>query len=100
LQAAVESPPLDVPPKDFISNFVGPDCKMVKNFLAGCSKSSRMRGARQIDPSVLLRTGSSGGVLGQYVGARRLSATKHMRLFQRPAMQLFAARSRRDRSVH
>jgi len=27
---------------------------------------------------------TSGGVLGQYVGARRLSATKHMSLFQQP----------------
>jgi hypothetical protein len=27
----------------------------------------------------------SGGVLNQYVGARRLSATKHMSLFQQPA---------------
>jgi hypothetical protein len=29
---------------------------------------------------------TSGGVLNQYVGARRLSATKHMRLFQQPAL--------------
>src|SRR5262249_7812062 len=28
---------------------------------------------------------TSGGVLSQYVGARRSSATKHMSLFQRPA---------------
>jgi hypothetical protein len=28
---------------------------------------------------------TSGGVLGQYVEARRLSATKHMSLFQPPA---------------
>jgi hypothetical protein len=28
---------------------------------------------------------TSGGVLTQYVGARRLSATKDMRLFQQPA---------------
>ena len=27
---------------------------------------------------------TSGGVLSQYVGARRLSATKPMRLFQQP----------------
>ena len=27
---------------------------------------------------------TSGGVLGRYVGARRLSATKHMSLFQQP----------------
>src|SRR5262245_22835491 len=30
-----------------------------------------------------------GGVLNQYVGARRLSATKHMSLFQQPARVLF-----------
>ena len=30
---------------------------------------------------------TSGGVLKQYVGARRLSATKQMRLFQQPARQ-------------
>src|SRR6266850_7782189 len=31
---------------------------------------------------------TSGGVLTQYVGARRLSATKHMSLFQQPAMAI------------
>src|SRR5207245_11417487 len=30
---------------------------------------------------------TSGGVLRQYVGASRLSATKHMSLFQQPARQ-------------
>jgi len=29
----------------------------------------------------------SGGVLRRYVGARRLSATKHMSLFQQPARE-------------
>src|SRR3970040_208402 len=45
--------------------------------MAGCSK--RLRGeAREIS--------TSGGVLSRYVGARRLSATKHMSLFQQPAL--------------
>jgi hypothetical protein len=35
---------------------------------------------------------TSGGVLWWYVGARRLSATKHMSLFQQPAVS-FAASS-------
>jgi hypothetical protein len=30
---------------------------------------------------------TSGGVLSLYVGARRLSATKHMSLFQQPVRQ-------------
>jgi hypothetical protein len=31
---------------------------------------------------------TSGGVLRQYVGARRVSATKHMSLFQQPAQKV------------
>jgi hypothetical protein len=33
---------------------------------------------------------TSGGVLNQYVVARRLSATKHMSLFQQPAIIVLA----------
>ena len=46
---------------------------------AGCSKRSRGEAREK---------STSGGVHRQYVDARRLSATKHMGLFQQPAMRL------------
>jgi hypothetical protein len=46
-----------------------------KTLIAGCSK--RLRGEAR-------EKSTSGGVLSQYVVARRLSATKHMSLFQQP----------------
>jgi hypothetical protein len=47
-----------------------------ETLIAGCSK--RLRGEA-------LEKSTSVGVLSQYVGARRLSATKPMRFFQQPA---------------
>ena len=47
-----------------------------KTLLAGCSKRSRGEAREK---------STSGGVHRQYVDARRLSATKHMRLFQQSA---------------
>jgi hypothetical protein len=53
---------------------------VMKNCDCNCSKGLRGE-ARE--------TSTSGGVLSKYVVARRLSATKHMRLFQEPAKKSF-----------
>jgi hypothetical protein len=48
--------------------------RVLKNSLSGVQKGSVARREKS----------TSGGVLAQYVGARRLSATKQMSLFQQP----------------
>jgi hypothetical protein len=41
---------------------------------------------KKISEARRAKKSTSGGVHGKYVGARRLRATKHMRLFQRPVL--------------
>ena len=53
----------------------GGGSSMLKN--SDCRLQKRLRGEAR-------EKSTSGGVLVRYVGARRLSATKHMRFFQQP----------------
>jgi ABC-type uncharacterized transport system ATPase subunit len=50
---------------------------LLKNFILQAAQKDLRGEARE--------KSTSGGVLNQYVVARRLSATKHMSLFQQPA---------------
>src|SRR3990172_1828072 len=52
--------------------------------LAGCQKT-RLQAAQKDLRGEAREKSTSGGVRGEYVVARRLSATKHMSLFQQPA---------------
>ena len=69
-----------------------------KTFIVGCSKGLTGE-AREKSILRLAQDRLSGGVLKQYVGARRLSATKHMRLFQQPASLVSVAKLATDREI-
>jgi hypothetical protein len=51
--------------------------RLRENYICRVAQKNLRGEAREKSPSE--------GVLNQYVGARRLSATKHMSLFQQPA---------------